>query len=355
MFATASEYFLFYYIVITLCLIGKITLGRRFNRNIDTLFAILISILLGCTFGSRPIDIGSDTFVYSTWFNDIKGHTIGEVAKFAFGSDPIIRMLFWIFGKFASVEVTLGFVSFLFTFLCYYFSKRICETAGYGSGFVLFLITLYSFTAFNCEINIIRAGLGIGFWLIFTINLFKKDLKSTIIYGVLAFFTHFSTIIFIILAILAYKIRFNINKYMLLTMAILVLSFIGISVLQFINFDIFNLEKTDHYVKNISKTNYVVGFRFTFAIYNIVFLTIPFFLKKYMDELEKYYFRLYALSTMIFFLWFAVPYSDRIGSFSWFLIPMLVYVPLVRCFGSNSMIVTLSCLIWGIINYCIVA
>lgn len=353
MFATVSDYSLFYYSVLTLCLIGKFAFGKRLNSNLDTIFAILICLLFGGVFGSRPVDVGSDTFAYYTWFNDIKGDSIENVANLTFGKDPVIRLIFWLFSNISTIGVTLGFVSFIFTYLCYYFSKKICEVAHLGNGFILFLLTMYSFTAFNCEINIIRAGLGIGFWLIFTIYLFKKNTKSSILYGLLALFTHFSTIVFIIIAIIAYGLKLSINKYMFMVVAILILSFIGLSILRFVDFNIFNFEKASNYINNIDKTSYKIGFRFSFAAFNLLFLFIPFFLKRYLGELEKYYFRLYALSTMIFFLWFSIPFSDRIGAFSWFLIPTIIYFPLVRRYGSNSKIVILSCIVYGIINYSI--
>lgn len=353
MFTTIADYSIFYYCIITFCLISKFIFRKRYGPVFETINAFILCILFGFVFGSRPIDVGNDTFAYNRWFNEIKGSSFGDAVHFTFGDDPIIRLIFWIFSNFTTVGVALGFISAIYTFLCYYYSKKVCESAGVGDGLVLFLITMYSFTAFNCEINIIRAGLGIGFWLLFTVYLFRRDLKNSIVFGFLAFFTHFSTVIFITIAIVAYYLRLSVNKYMVMVIAVLVLSFIGISILRFVDFNIFNLDKASNYTNNIGKIDYKVGFRLTFAIFNTAFCIIPFLYKKYLENIDKYYFRLYTLSTMIFFLWFSIPFSDRIGAFGWFLIPTVVYLPLVRRYGSFSLPTVLSCFIYGLINYCI--
>jgi membrane protein len=307
--------------------------------------------MIGIAFGTRPIDVGTDTYSYYHWFNDIRKAPIDNI-DLSFGKDPMLKLIFWTFSQFTTIEVTLGFISGLFTFLCFLFSKNVCKTCGYGNGFILFLVTLYSFASFNFEINIIRAGLGTAFWALFTINFYKRDKKTSIAWGLLAIFTHFSTIIFIAMTIMARYLRYGINKYVISFFVFLLMSFIGISILGFVDFNALNFEKVARYTENISNSDYKTGFRAGFAIFNIAFLAIPFFLRNSLNNLEKYYFRLYVLCSIVFFLWFAIPYSDRIGAFSWFIIPTVTYLPLTHHFG-NSPTLVLYCLIYGLINSCI--
>lgn len=352
MFETQSEYCIVYYSLITIFLIWKFVFGRKCGRKGDLTSALILSLLLAILFGSRPIDVGSDTLSYSYWFDNIKLQSFSDVANFTFGKDPILKLLFWIFGSFAPLGFVFGVVSGIMTFLCYVFSRKVCELTKKSNGFVLFLFTLYSFTVFNFEINIIRAGLGAAFWALFSVYLFKNDIRKCVIFGFLAAFTHFSTIIFILAVLGIRYFRFSINKYVFLILICLVLAYVGFSLLRFVDANIFNIEKTSVYTDNIDKSAYKVGFRPEFALFNMGFLLIPIFLKNYLGALEKYYVRLYVLCSVIFFMWFAIPYSDRIGAYSWFIIPTIIYLPLVNKYG-NSGKIAFGCFAYGLINYCI--
>lgn len=84
---------------------------------------------------------------------------------------------------------------------------------------------------------------------------------------------------------------------------------------------------------------YQIGFKPQFVIFNTFFLFLSLYIRNSLknDFLEKKYTQLiyyYIISSIILFMAFQLPFSDRWGLFSWIVIPFLViplfYSPFVK-------------------------
>src|SRR5690625_2341324 len=127
--------------------------------------------------------------------------------------------------------------------------------------------------------------------------------------------------------------KLNINFFIFIYLSFLSLSFIGVGLKDFVPFLSYFLEgdRRISYLYSES-TKYRIGFRADFALFNTFFLFIFLFInKKTKDDQYKDLLIYYILSSCVFFLSFQIPYSDRIGLFSWFTIPIL-FSPLLFIF-----------------------
>lgn len=246
MLQSQFNYLVFYYCSVGCALLFRAFLGRRFNKKSEIVLALLVSSVIAIVVGGRPMTVGTDTPVYYGSFYDVNYNTLPIAEIFGFGDDPVLTIFFKIMGAFFSAKITFIAISFAFTILCYAFSRQFCKVSRHGDGFTLFTFILLSHTAFNFEINIIRVGIGTALWLLFTISLYRRNKYQSVILGVLAVFTHFSTAVFIGFSLLAYLLSINLKKYVFVYFISIAVAFMGVSVLSVFNvidLDMFNLSQ----------------------------------------------------------------------------------------------------------------
>ena len=85
----------------------------------------------------------------------------------------------------------------------------------------------------------------------------------------------------------------------------------------------------DSYIEGTENKDYIIGFRASFFAFNWFFILVGLYIyrKFKTDELHQRILRMFAVLSGIFFLYFNLQYSDRIGLLSWIFIPML-FIPI---------------------------
>ncbi len=81
-------------------------------------------------------------------------------------------------------------------------------------------------------------------------------------------------------------------------------------------------DKSNYLTNDASQYN--TGFRPGFAVFNLVFALFFYMYSNHLNITDQL-FRLYILLTCLFFACFQIPFSDRVGGYSWNLIPFLSY------------------------------
>ena len=116
----------------------------------------------------------------------------------------------------------------------------------------------------------------------------------------------------------------------LVAMLIAVLGFKPASLLPFAGFSALLQAKVNGYGNRISL--YQTGFRLDFSLFNLVFLWVGIRCRKQFspDSLYGLIVTLYGLLSSVFVLAFQLPYSDRVGLWSWILIPLIVALPILQ-------------------------
>lgn len=187
-----------------------------------------------------------------------------------------------------------------------------------------YLILIAAFTVCGQQINVIRSGLALSIAAIAIYYIFEEKYKKVLLYGILAIGCHISVVIFLLIAIVVKILsHIKVKAYYYFYIVGILCSALGFSLLTLITHVAPEMAIVERYATG-GNSDYNVGFRWNFVMFNSLFLT--FFHYNYLDIKQNtiIWFKLYILSSVVFFLWFAIPYSDRIGAFSWLIIPFLL-------------------------------
>lgn len=287
---------------------------QYFNIVLISFFSILFIIL----FGTRESNIGTDTLSYLKNYKKIVENSLDLESS----SDTVFYLLskfnhFFLYEQ----ETILLLMSFVYvtyiSLFCIHYSKK--------DSYFLFFIFSSLFFFYNLGINILRQGLAVSFFLFSLTYLKKRSLRN--LYFVLAILSHVSSITLILI--------FSISNYLKLKLALIILAIsIVLSYLKFdFNFILNYIPIFKRFMKYTNEDGYLasmydVGFKPKFVLFNLFFLIVGLLIDKYIIKNEdKFYNKIlitFCLISSVFFLCFNIPFSDRIGIYSWCLIPLII-------------------------------
>lgn len=299
-------------------------LYKNRHRKISLFSLFFLFALYALFLGSRNIGIGVDTINYQYWYDSIASND--KVANLTEQSgDLLFNYLMYIVSRF------WGFHSFLIIYSIIQFSVLIkivllfTDSGKAGSPFLLLLNMMCLFSFLPLHINIIRNGLAIYLMLLFMYYCNNENLLKSAFWGIAALLIHYSLIIPIAVFLFT-RLKINIKFFYVVYFCSILLSVFGVGIHNFSVFSGVDSAKIDMYI-NYVNTDYRIGFRPNFVLYNTFFLMIFLLIN---SRTEKYmsYLKYYLLSSSVFFLWFYIPYSDRIGLYSWIIIPFIIFVGL---------------------------
>lgn len=327
-----DEFQLYYNLIVIVAFVISFMLTRKY-RLLKHTFALGLTILLTIFIGYRPENIGTDTTNYETIFHLAKNTSFDDIIYNLkiFGSDPLFNIILLIGHIIGSYSSVLVITSFLTTFFGYRFCKRLSNHLQINNSIALFCCYLISFYIFGQQINIIRAGLATVFLLNYYLSVLQSNNKSAIYYGAIAIGIHFSSIFGILLPLIAKHIKLSNKIYLIGFFVALALAYINFGILNIQFFSNIDLGSRNIYLTTES-SKYITGFRSSFALFNTFFAIIFYKYLRHQNSLSQPFFRLYILFSILFFLCFQIPYSDRIGAFSWNLIPFLTYLCALQIF-----------------------
>lgn len=335
------SFFIFYNIIyfFTAFLVVISVLSIEINKDclkqkeIGSILVFLPVFFLVILIGLRDFSVGTDTYnYYNLLWN--------EELVLKFDGDFLFTFLA-IFLRYFDLEYSyfLFLIAFLFIFTTYITFKKI--TKFYYSNILYLFFTYLSFFFFlNMGINIIRQGVSLAFLLLAYSYFLTKENKSKLVICImisLAF--HATSVIALILFLVAsINIKYikNYHYYILFFLCIL-LSYMNLGLLNISPFLVDILGSDNRKLSYLGEDDfgYNVGFKLQFALFNTFFLLCAFFLKrKIKSNLWLYNYdiliRYYVLSSCIFFMAFQIPFSDRWGLLSWYVIP-LFFITLFSC------------------------
>lgn len=288
---------------------------------------ILFSLLFVLLVGLRTKNVGSDTGMYYFQFNyNITYESITEIVFYALMQGV----------KYFSNSFTIFLLLVAFLFHLFLRKGVVVLSEYYKTNALLMFLSIVSlFFIQNMSINIIRQGIAMSFLFYFlSLWVANKSTKKSLIYLVLAFLAHTTSIIPILmfLGVLYIGKRWSIYYFLVLYFVGIALSFFNVGVLNIAPFitDILGADsRRVTYLTNESDL-YTVGFKPQFVAFNTVFLGFSYYL--YKSKLLENQWRLkyelllkyFIVASFLFFMAFQIPYSDRWGLFSWMVIPVLM-------------------------------
>jgi len=317
--------------LVSLLLAMTIDLNKQYISKFIKVCSILILVLFFLSVGFRAYDVGSDTSSYYLFSWKMALQPGSKIEIFFYNVIKVIKYLD------LSFTVFLLVISFIYFYLFYLGFQKIEKM--YNTSILFILLIFFSmFFIKNMSINIIRQGVSLAILFYGCISfLEKRGIRSFIICSILAIISHTTSVIPILLFIGCFFIsgKISIKYFYALFLAGIILSALNFGILNIAPF-FKNIAEGDRRLGYLTNKDniyqvYQVGFKPQFVVFNSLFLIISHFLNeklkiynnKYLLEysiMQKYY----ILASFIFFMAFQIPYSDRWGLFSWFVIPLLI-------------------------------
>ncbi len=358
---TQKGYTLLFKIVLACYIIFGALILRSKRENSQSYFRQDRNLLLSFVFfmiffaGTRSIRIGTDTINYYRFYF-LKGIYLQDPIEFFgyFQTDLLFEVLMFITFPFKNFTLFLLVLAIILNVGLYFFVRRFSDYGKDGSSLILFLTFASAFSFLQLEVNIIRNGLSITFILLALDCLLKEKLKPAIFLFVIAYFFHGTSLI-PISAILLSRLLKNVEiKYFI----VLFIMAIGLS---FIGFGFHSIP----FLQNISgedfkrlvftgETTYRIGFRLDFVLYNAFFLFLFVKFSNLKNTKDLFLIKYFVITSVIFFFNFNIPFSDRIGLYSWIAIPLLLFNTIKNSYKEKSLYLSsLGALLYFIINHVI--
>lgn len=296
---------------------------KNFHPNFNKFLILFFTSLLILLAGLRPIEVGSDTEMYFWQYQNLD-----ELDN----REPLYKYFLY-FLHFFSDNSQYFFVIFALLFFSLFFYFIINRKNVNSLLLFVFFFSLFSFK--SMFINILRQGLSIMF-LLNAYNFYcNSKKKKTILFTILSLAFHTTSIIPILLFLISKKIKnYRIGIIILIFGIILAYLDIGLltlySKLSFLK----GVDVREVYFEDTS-ADYKIGFRYSFLIFNLIFLFFALMIRKRIEfdfkEKKQYdvLINFYLLASFVFFISFQIPFSDRLGLFSWIVIP-LFFEPLIK-------------------------
>lgn len=321
--ATLIDYEIAYYCIVVLSLaIG--VLFKAFDTSRRSVLPYVIIIVLALLVGYRSQHIGTDTINYYQQFVSNEGKSLSYILKNAnWGSDALFSILRIVLQPFRNYNywfITISLIIFVVT----YWAVRLYS--GDKSNLMMFTYVIASSVFVNAQFNIIRQGIALSFVLLFWYFILQKKVK---IWAALCALTaigfHYSSIIPILIGLFVRFVNMGPKLYGFIYLSCIGLSFVEIGMHSVLPILGISHRAIDMYLISGLTKSYDIGFRLDFIVFNTFFLMVF----KYLDssnDFTRKLIEIYVLCSSVFFLWTYIPYSDRIGTFSWILIPIIFYL-----------------------------
>lgn len=316
------QLYLFFYIIPPI--VGMIYLAIRKNNKNSVLY-VLLSITMFIIYllfiSLRPAHIGTDTKNYITFYTLITSADLTTLFQYRF--EPLFSLLSYVFLIFDSHKVYIAALALLHVLLLTLGGMKWFRGENL---FIYTLISLSVFTTYNLGVNILRQGIAIPLALLSIYYLNNNKLTKFSLFSVLCVMFHYTSSLMILFALLS-RIRIKIN-YLISSWLLAVLMLYSNVLSKFVE----NLKTLfvgySSYQDILSERSlelYRIGFRADFILYS----AIPIFLyilidRKKISQNSMYLIRLYLMLNTTFVLFMVMPYSDRIGIYSWSLFPVII-------------------------------
>jgi hypothetical protein len=299
--------------------------SKRFLIN-DNFLLISFVVLITVIVGTRGSNIGTDTSVYysSFFLPAIESGSLKE-ALTVLETDILFAVLVWLTSLTENFSFFLFVVSLILNSTLYVFVRKFTDYGKKGSSLLLFLMIFSAFSIFSLEFNIIRNALSIVYLLLAIYYILSSNYKYGIVFMIISILSHRSALLPVVLIIIVlltqkFPLKYFVGLYLLaIGFSAIGYGFHSIGFLADSSIEDFRNFRTKMDIA------YRVGFRLDFVVYNSFFLFLFLKFSNLKNKTDIFLIRLYILSSLVFFLYFHIIFSDRVGLYSWILTPLLLY------------------------------
>lgn len=300
-------------------------------NSLDAMYVVvhsLLFVIFSVTFfGFRDSGLGSDTEMYERYYNELSGLTFLD-AIFYNRFEPGFSLYTYILSAFENVSVYFVGVALFQAVLFMWAAGKMFDRKLY----VLFLLALLSLPFYiNLSVNIIRQGLAMPLVLLATLCLINNERGKFVTYIIVASIFHYSALIFIMLLFL-YRQRWPLKLYIFSWLCVVVFS--ALDLFKFMTFYVLDMagfgEKFNAIFFQSKLDSYQTGFRVDFFLFSLLPFLMLFVVRRGMrwnlSSKVPELFKVYAVMNAVFIAVFFAPHSDRVGIYSWMMIPVFFVI-----------------------------
>lgn len=297
-------------------------------------FALITALFIG----SRDLYVGKDTLNYYKFYQSL---SLNQV--YPGFSDPLFillgKALLYLNLDFRYFLTLVSFISTLGLCISYYLMiDKLSLNRNYVLPLIVIALNILLLSPFywGTQINIIRTGLSIPAIYLAMILLSENKIKKGALLLILATLIHITNVQFLILFICFYVFNkimpINARKTYLTIYTLIILGYLlGInqSIAFILPMDLFGVSDYSNYFEyeDLNSAIYRAGIRYDFAIFTLFFILLLYISsKKVNNNFFNSFFCYCALLTLPFFLIGHIPFSDRLLSTFWMLIPLILAV-----------------------------
>lgn len=318
----------YYYDLIALfCVIGVIMvysyINEKFLLQIANIITIFFSIYTIYYIGGRDYDIGTDTLQYRNAFNYFSSLRNFEVRR-----DPLYDILNYLMSNITDFGGMLYFVATIYVFGAWYGLKKIFDRE-YIFPFLIFLISPY-FIAWG--VNVMRSGLAASLFLIaigYYCTSGKDNNKLALVWAVLSVLMHISMII----PFSAFVISRYYKKTSIIFIIWLFSILLGALQINIISVIVQATGVLDDRIANYDTyegTRSAWGSFFIFGIFPVIFGVYNILVLRYNDKVYKRIVNAYMIAHIPYIVLLSSMYALRLGYLAEFMLPILIFYPLLK-------------------------
>jgi hypothetical protein len=278
-----------------------------------TFFVILVSL--------RGHDHPGDTQTYLDLFNYLsKFEIIGGNKEFRI--EKGFLYFTYILSRLSSNDYLFLFSNAILQVLLWYVSFRLWVPSRYLLLSTLVFVSL--FASYNLGTNVLRQGIAIPLSFIAMWLLFNRKFLLGFIVLIIATLFHKSTLIVFLIWLVSYK-KIGLKYYFLIWIICSLLSMVGffesITSLLPLEASVYN-----HLVREGAIERYQLGFRLDFWLFSFIPVLLFICLKTHHRNMYSGLIKSYLALYSIFIIMFEFPYSDRIGMYTWCMLPIFLSI-----------------------------
>lgn len=319
---------IWYYVLmfITLIIVLYITLYHDYHKQVAPSFPksiiFLLIIFIALFFANEPLLIYSDKWMYELDYTKaLKGFESDE-------KDVGFKVYTQIISLITNSAAQFFFITAIIYMTGYYIFIQKYITPSFQ--FILFFTILSSMGFYPYANNTIRAGLALSLF----VFLLSRDylLKvPTVLLLLLTVLIHKSLLLPVV-ALLITLLYQRKDQFLKVWLVCLILSLVAGNTFVSLFGEFFSF--ADNRVSQYSSaqvTHYRTGFRWDFVAYSVAPIILAKYYKKkgYNSRFYDQVISLYTIVNAFWLLLIRMPFSDRLATLSWFLIPVLIMYPLL--------------------------
>jgi hypothetical protein len=307
-------------------------INNKYNAKFLLYFLLItVTLLLSLNYG-KYLEYGVprklvDIPIYNNWFKSISSLSIKETLSTSI-YEPLFTILLWLLTRVSDSSYYLFGSIFILSSLI--LIKGLCNIFELWQViFIYFTYTNY-FLYYNLHGHIIRQGFAVACLVLSLSYIVTNKTKKFYIWAIIAPLFHVSAWPFSVVLFLIKQFRIGLRLALIVwvTSASLLITGLNKIIFGFIKYEPIVRYTSIDILKRYPKVN-----RIDFLVFSGFFLFLSTILLKYVvGSLSNYKLLLntYILFNAIFLSFGFIGYSDRLACYSWYIIPLLIWYPILN-------------------------